>query len=85
MTDIPQDDSPATKEDVATLRREMHSRFEQTDRNVEGMRGQNSAEHGSLFSQNRYMTEIMVWLKSKWMSFSRNEPPKDKTWPGDKK
>ena len=71
---------PATKEDVENLRKEMHSRFEQTDRSMEGMRGQNSAEHGTLFSQHRYMTELMVWIKTKWERFTRSG-----TWPGDSK
>jgi hypothetical protein len=75
---------PATKGDVEKLRQEMHARFELHDRQVEGMRTQNSHEHGSLFTKLIYITEMLVWIKTKWIAFTRT-PDKDRTWPGDKK
>lgn len=71
---------PATKGDVEQLRQEMHDRFKESTRalteGLEGHRQQQSAEHGSLFAKLTYITELAVWLKTKWLSFSRNnEPP----------
>lgn len=77
MTETPKDE-PATKEDVEKLRQEMHHRFEQSDRSMEGMRGQNSAEHGSLFSKLTYITEMLVWVKTKWVQFTRMPDRHDK-------
>lgn len=78
MTEIPRDDDPASKEDVEKLRQEMHERFGQTERSVEAMRGQNSAEHGSLFSKLSYITEMLVWVKTKWIQFTRTPDRSDK-------
>lgn len=72
---------PATKEDVEALRVEMHARFERSDASVEGMRSQNSAEHGSIIMKLLHVTQLMHWLRAKWEHFSHNgqppEPPHD--------
>lgn len=69
---------PATKADVEQLRTEMHQRFEQTDRTVEGMRSQNSHEHGSIFSKLLSLTEIVHWIRAKFDRFTRMPDPNDK-------
>lgn len=38
---------------------------------VENMRAQNSAEHGSLFSKLIHITDLMHWLKDKWIKFTK--------------
>lgn len=41
------------------------------DVSIEGMRSQNSHEHGSIFSKLTHTTELMHWLKAQWMKFTR--------------
>jgi hypothetical protein len=79
---VTEPNEPATKGDLEKLRQEMHERSSAIERSVEGMRGQNSAEHGSLFSKLTYITEMLVWVKTRWEKFTRSP---DRTWPGDKK
>jgi hypothetical protein len=57
-------DEPATKEDIAKL-----------EASIEGMRAQNSAEHGSLFTKLLRITELMTWLKAKWERFIGPDEP----------
>lgn len=78
MTETPKDDEAASKEDLEKLRQEMHTRHDQTERSVEAMRGQNSAEHGSLFSKLTYVTEMLVWVKTKWVQFTRTPDRRDR-------
>lgn len=42
-----------------------------TSRSIEGMRSQNSAEHGSLFSKLEYISAALAWIKAKWERFTR--------------
>jgi len=73
---------PATKQDVEILRKEMHERFEISEASMEGMRGQNSAEHGSIITKLLHIGELMLWLKSQWSRMWRasdgppDSPPK---------
>lgn len=73
MIETPKDE-PATKEDVEKLRQEMY-------RSLEGHRQQQSAEHGSIMAKLTYVTEISIWLKTRWEKFSRGGT----TWHGDSK
>jgi len=65
---------PATKEDLEKVEKKVLERLDRMDDSVENMRGQNSAEHGSLFTKLTYITEMMVWIKQKWTNFMRHEP-----------
>lgn len=72
---------PATREDVEKAKREILERLGTVDASVEAMRGQNSAEHGSLFSKLLHITEVVHWVKSKWERFTRVPDPNDKPPP----
>lgn len=62
---------PATKEDVEQLRQEMKAEFRATNASVEGMRSQNSAEHGSFYSALQSLREGINWLRTKWERFTK--------------
>jgi hypothetical protein len=47
------------------------ARLDGLEKSVEGMRAQNSAEHGSLFTKLLHLTEVMHWLRDKWNKFTR--------------
>lgn len=72
---------PADKEDVKVL----VAKIDTLGRSVEGMRAQNSAEHGSLFTKLLHITELMHWLRDSWKRFMYlpppppDKPPKDNT------
>lgn len=68
---------PATKEDLEKAAKLVIERLERLDDSVENMRGQNSAEHGSLFSKLTYITEMLIWIKTKWQRFMRHPDPND--------
>lgn len=71
---------PATKEDLDKTAQTILDRLGKIDDSVENMRGQNSAEHGSLFSKLTYISEMMVWIKTQWTRFTRapDHPPQDR-------
>jgi hypothetical protein len=56
---------PASKEDLEKVLQ----RLDDVEKSVEGMRSQNSAEHGSLFTKMTHITELMHWLRAKWERF----------------
>lgn len=55
---------PADKDDVKML----------ADK-LDGLRVQNSIEHGSLFSKMTHLGSLMGWLKDAWRRFSILPPP----------
>lgn len=69
---------PATKEDLEIVKRAVIERLDAMDSSVENMRSQNSSEHGSLFAKLTYITEMTIWLKSKWINFTRAPDPNDR-------
>lgn len=46
-------------------------KIETVAQSLEGLRAQNSAEHGSLFSKLTRITEMVAYLKSQWEKFTR--------------
>ena len=62
---------PINREDLERVRADLASRIEGIDRSVEGMRSQNSAEHGSLFGKLTLIAELVGWLKAQWQRFTR--------------
>jgi hypothetical protein len=70
---------PASKEDVKAL----VEKLDQLGDSFKGLRDQNSAEHGSLFTKMTHLTNLMTWLKEGWRRFSiLPDPPEDRTKPG---
>lgn len=47
------------------------ARLDSLEKSVEGMRSQNSAEHGSLFTKLLHLTEVMHWIRAKWIRFTK--------------
>lgn len=68
---------PVSREDLEQARDQIIERLDAMDKSVEGMRSQNSAEHGSLFSKLLHLTEIAHWLKAAWIRFTILPPPPD--------
>lgn len=62
---------PADKDDVKVLVEKLGKLGE----SIEGMRAQNSAEHGSLFTKMLHVTELMHWLRARWQRFMDLPPP----------
>lgn len=62
---------PATKDDLEHVRIELTIRINAMQESVENMRGQNSAEHGSLFSKLLHLTELLHWVRARWERFTR--------------
>ncbi len=71
---------PATKEDLERVRIELVTRINSMGRSLEGMRSQNSAEHGSLFSKLLNITEVLHWVRARWERFTRvpDGPPENR-------
>ncbi len=72
---------PATKEDLERVRVELIDRMNTVDRSMEGLRSQNSAEHGSLFSKLLHITEALHWIRARWERFTRipdGPPPENR-------
>ena len=57
---------------VARLEKLMGESVIVTNRSIEGMRSQNSSEHGSLFAKLEYLSIAVTWIKSRWEKFTRN-------------
>lgn len=66
---------PATKEDLDAMEGRLNARL---DTCMSGFRQQQSVEHDAQLAKLSYITEILVWLRSKWNKFGLG-----KTWPGD--
>lgn len=64
----------ATKEDIARI----DKRLDEVNKSVEGMRAQNSAEHGAIASVVRSALDGVSWLKAAWRRFTiLPAPPPD--------
>jgi hypothetical protein len=61
----------ATREDLEKAKDAIVDRINAMDRSVEGMRAQNSAEHGSIFTKLLHISELMHWLRGQWERFSK--------------
>lgn len=71
---------PADKEDVKVL----VTKLDKLGDSIEGMRSQNSAEHGSLYGLMEACATGISWIKAAWRRFSilpapPADPPKDDT------
>lgn len=66
---------PATKEDLEAAKAVLIERLGKIDRALDGLRKQNSAEHGSLFIKQTHLTNLMHWIKDAWSKFSILPPP----------
>ena len=70
---------PATKDDLEQVKRELLVRIDRLDTKQEsqseGLRQQNSAEHGAMQSVLLSVREMLVWIKNQWVRFSRNDSP----------
>jgi hypothetical protein len=62
---------PADKEDVKVL----VDRLDKLGESFKGLREQNSAEHGSLFTKLTFITSLTGWLKDSWIRFTILPPP----------
>lgn len=69
---------PATREDLEKAKQAIIDAIKVMDDSVEAMRGQNSAEHGSLFTKLLHVTELMHWLRAKWEKFMALPTPPDR-------
>jgi hypothetical protein len=62
---------PATREDLEAVRDAIIKRIDAMDQSVEGMRSQNSAEHGSLYFILQTIRDTMNWIRAKWEKFTK--------------
>lgn len=70
---------PASRDDLEAAKEAIIKRINSMDDSVNNMRDQNSAEHGSLFSKQSNLTNLMNWLKDAWIRFTiMSPPPEDK-------
>lgn len=68
---------PASREDLEKARDAIIERIGKMDKNVDGMRIQNSTEHGSLYSLLHSCLAGISWIKAAWRRFSilPSDPP----------